>query len=344
MAIKGLTDKMAAFPVIGELRKGEKKPNENRPGADLTYFRFTSEDTLALAMFSSAYPNEDALRNINVFLPYKTAEENMDSWIEKWVAGGLVYRSDGETMVLWRTQAGAYSKESQPDPCPEIDGNGKRKDGSGHVGRLSVIVPELGRFATITVLTTSKNDIMNLTSQLRSYEALRGDLRGIPFVLKRRPHKISTPGQDGKRVRREKWLLSIETQPQWTLAQLGAMEQAALPSGEIVIDSYTGEADYPEVELPVGVTNPFEDNEPAEVEPQPKAQPAVMTFSNLDELLFQLNKDFKLTEVAAKNKIKDLGFKTLPAGNGELKTRLQEMYTAVKASQADATAQPHPKG
>lgn len=270
MAIKGLTDKAAAFPIIGELRKGEEKPKEgNRPGKDLTYFRFTTDDALAMKMFTEAYPDQNTLRNINVFLPHKTADENIDSWIEKWVAGGLVYRSDGETMVLWRTDKGGYSTEPKPDFNQELDGNGKRKDGSGQVGRLSVIIPELGRFATVTVLTTSKHDIINLTRQLRSYEALRGDLRGIPFIIKRRPHKISTPGQNGERARREKWLLSIETQPAWTMAQLGAMERAALPASEII----EAEEDYFIKGLPSGISDPFDEpEEKAEEAPQP--QPA----------------------------------------------------------------------
>lgn len=257
MAIKGLTDRPAAFPVIGVLRKGEKKDtNGNAPGKDLSYLRFVTEDKLAEEMFRKAYPNEDALRNINVFLPHKTTDENMDSWIEKWVASSLVYRSDGETVVLWKTDKGAFSTEAKPDQKPEVGADGKRADGSSQVGRLSVIIPELGRFATVTVLTTSKHDIMNLTSQLRSYEALRGDLRGIPFVIKRRPYKISTPASGGKRARREKWLLSIETQPQWTMAQLTAMERQALPE---VVDLEEG--DFTTYELPASVFNPFDEAE-----------------------------------------------------------------------------------
>lgn len=335
MSIKGLTDKQAAFPSVGVLRKGDKKPNESRPGNDLTYFRFVSEDALANKMFKEAYPNEEALRSINIFLPHKTTVENMDAWIEKWVAGGLVYRSDGETVVLWRTDKGGYSTDPKADPAPGVGEDGKRQDGSMQVGRLSVIVPELGRFATITVMTTSKHDIMNLTSQLRSYEAFRGDLRGIPFVLKRRKEMISTPGPGGKRARREKWLLSIETQPAWTMAQLGAMQQAALPSGGIVD---MPESDY--LELPANISNPFEDEAPEQpdFEPTPTdwgGEP-VKSFDSLDDLLYQLNLEFGLTEVGAKNRIKELGFSSLPKGNGELHKRLQEIYQAVKDAPVNA--------
>lgn len=256
MAIKGLTDKQAAFPSLGVLRKGEKKVNANAPGKDLTYFRFVSDDPLANDMFTSAYPNEDLLRNINVLLPFKTTDENMDAWIEKWVAGGLIYRSDGETVVLWRTDKGQFSTEIKPDPRPVIGEDGKRADGSSQVGRLTVIIPELGRFATLTVLTTSKWDIINLTRQLRSYEALEGDLRGIPFVLKRTLETISTPTGNGKRSRRQKWLLSIETLPRYTIPKFAALERAVLPAGTEIIDSndYTVHS-----ELPANITDPFEE-------------------------------------------------------------------------------------
>lgn len=62
----------------------------------------------------------------------------------------------------------------------------------------------------------------------------------------------------------------------------------------------------------------------------------VKMFSSLDDLLYQLNIDFKLGEQEAKAKIKELGFTTLPKANGELKQRLQEMYVAVKA-EVDST-------
>jgi hypothetical protein len=162
------------------------------------------------------------------------------------------------------------------------------------VGRLSVIIPELGRFATVTILTTSIHDVINLTRQLRSYEAINGDLRGIPFVIVRRPEAISTPsGPNGKRARREKWLLSIESQPAWTRLQLGAMKQAALP--EVTGDS----VDTIDV---AAIAAPFDDETEAESsEPPP-------TFASIDDLLHQVNIDFGLSEGEAKQVLKNLGF------------------------------------
>jgi len=241
MPIKGLTDQEAAFPEIGILRKGaEKKPNA--PGEDLTYFRFTSTDGAALKTFRAAYGEEP--RDINVYLPYASAEENFSSFREHWVAGGLKHRCDGETCLVWQDEHGAYSTEKKP--CP-----GQCKP----VGRLAVVIPELKRLAFVTVLTTSLHDIMTLTQNLRALELLRGDLRGIPLVLRRRPRSVSTP-RGKKRVRQEKWLLTLEAAPEWVALQLAAQHAAALPqlpSGElpdlvapedvnnVTVDAETGE-------------------------------------------------------------------------------------------------------
>ena len=251
MAIIGLTDQTAQLPIIGILRKGEEKKG-NKPGRDLDHFRFTSEDPEAIKYFEEAYTKQP--RQVRVFLPHKTTDENIDAWMEHWVAGGLMHRCDGKTTVLWRTDKHDYSTE--PKSCP-----GQCKQ----VGRLSVIVPELGRLATVTVLTTSIHDIKNLHRQLRSYEALSTDLRGVPFVITRRPVRISTPsGPNGQRARREKWLLSIETQPQWTTLKIQSMEQEALPVVEearLIPETVQGE--YRVVsDLPPGIVAPEDELKP----------------------------------------------------------------------------------
>lgn len=256
MPIKGLTDRQPSFPRIGELRKGAEKPAKG-PGRDLSYFRFTSKDGGAVARFRAVYQDEpDA---INVYLPYATADENFEAWQEEWVAGGLKHRCDGERVVLLQ-QNGQYI---QPDNmrCP---------GGCKQAGRLKVIIPELARLAYVVALTSSTNDIMELSANLAAIQALRGDLRGIPFILSRVPRMISTPETDkqgnptGKRVRREKYLLHIEAAPEWVQAQLTVMRHNALPgsqqalqltSGGDAVDVDTGEiveieAEYEEVEQP----------------------------------------------------------------------------------------------
>lgn len=227
MAIKGLTtDRREAYPSLGTLRKGAAKPEQgNRPGADLTYFRFDTTNKGAARIFASKYGDQP--REINVLLPYLTTGENFEAWNEEWVAGGLVHRCDGEQCVLWHDKAtGTFS--DVPKPCPEL-AKPRRQRNFKPVGRLTVIVKEFQRLARVTVLTTSLHDIMTLQENLQAVEMLTGRLRGIPFKLCRKPRMVSTPTGDGKRARREKWLLSIEPDPVWVTYQLAAMERAATP-------------------------------------------------------------------------------------------------------------------
>jgi len=235
MPILGLTDRGAAFPRIGTLRKGAPKPNDRQPGADLKdCFRLETADRDVAAAFARAYG--DKPNGIRVMLPYATVEENFDTWQEEWTAGALRHRCDGRTCVRWLKSDGTYS--DAPKPCP---------GGCKPAGRLVVWIPELQRAGVILVPTTSIHDIIELQGNLDAAQAMRGDLRGIPFILRRAPRKISTPDKDGKRRRLEKWLLSIEPAPDWVRLQLAAAARAALPSTEMKalpaphVDEDTGE-------------------------------------------------------------------------------------------------------
>ncbi len=213
----------AQFPNIGKLRKGGVRPeNGKAPGKDLTYFRFDTDDQRAASHFHAAYGEQPA--QINVYLPLQTAAQNFTCWQEAYVAGGLTHRCDGETCVIWLD---GTKYRTDPKPCP---------GGCKEVGRLMVIIPELQRFAYVTVETHSINDIIRLQENLQAVEFLRGDLRGIPFILKRTPVEISTPTTDGKRARREKWLLSIEVDPTWAALQLESMHRAALTVNGVTVD------------------------------------------------------------------------------------------------------------
>lgn len=221
MAIKGLTDKGAVIPPIGELRKGAAR-TDNGIGRDLTYFRFTSQNPEVVEAFSKAYGNEPT--SVEVYLPYQTVEQNLECWKEHWVAGGLKHRCDGETCVLWQDDKGKY--QDSPKQCP-----GYCKP----VARLHCVVPALERFGTVTALTTSINDIITLNASLQAIYMFRGELRGIPFILSRRPRKIGMPGSNGTRRRVEKALLFIEPSPAWFGMQLAAAQREALmlTEGEI---------------------------------------------------------------------------------------------------------------
>jgi len=224
MPIKGLTDQeRPTFPKVGDIRKGAPK-GEKRPGRDLDYFRYVpiEGEEEAAETFHAYYGNEP--REINIFLPFDDVDRNFEAWMEAHTAGALQCRGDGETCHLWRDEGGEMHRE--PRPCGEYD----ICKGCKATGRLKVIIPELRRLAYVTVHTTSKWDISEITENLRALRQLMDNgLKGIPLVLKRRPREISTPRDNGKRVRMTKWLLSIEADQRWVDQSLRQLEYAATP-------------------------------------------------------------------------------------------------------------------
>lgn len=242
--IAGLTDRGAALARIGTLRKGGPKSNDKQPGPDLSYFRFVTDPELAdvAATFKDEYGDKPT--KINIFLLFDEVSDNFEAWQEKHVAGGLMHRCDGKTAVLWRDKDG--NMRTEPIPCPDI---GKPKDDRERckpVGRLSVLVPELGRIATVTVVTSSVHDIMSIQESLEAAKFLqKGKLAGIPFILTRREREISTPSGNGKRARRKKSLLFIEPAHHYAIAALKAMDITPLlvsaPSTPPAPDDYDDE-------------------------------------------------------------------------------------------------------
>jgi len=215
MAIKGLTDQRAQFPCIGKLRKGAAKQG-NKPGADLDHFRLDSKDSKVAETFRNVYGDRPQL--IRCMLPYDTVEECFFTCMEDWAAGGLKVRCDGETILAQQVNGNIQRHFAQPLPCMETC-NCKP------VGRLNLVVQGLNRFAYISCETHSKNDIVNIHSQLTAVAQEFGSLRRVPFILTRRPEMISTPsGKNGGRARREKWMLSIEIDPQWAQTQFALMQ------------------------------------------------------------------------------------------------------------------------
>jgi hypothetical protein len=240
MPIKGLTDRGLAFPEIGQIRKGAKK-GENRPGADLTYFRveFDEQEPKAAEGFRKVYGDKPAY--IRIIFPFNEIERMWDAWYEAYTAGRMIARSDGEFITYMLDDKGdvvvhngiGVDGSRVPHPANGIAGNDYKGNAVKFkpTGRLKVIIPELSRAAYLTVMTTSVHDIGNISAQLGAFKELnQGQLAGIPFLLRRRPKPISTPsGENGQRARRVKWLISIEADPEWVKAKLSQVRSLAMP-------------------------------------------------------------------------------------------------------------------
>ncbi len=241
MPIKGLTDRVSIkpqFPSLGKLRKGGPKPNPQTPGKELDHWRFTSANEDVVTEFYNVYGKEP--RIVNVYLPYAGLEDCFSTWKEKWAAGGLEHRCDGETCQIRRTPTG-YT--TAPAPCP---------GGCKEVGRLIVVVPELvqaGHIGTVTMETHGNHDLRAITGVLLAIESemqragQAPDLRGVPFSLARVQEEVSTPGwgeNKGKRVRVKKWNVKLWPHRDMAREMLMTGEPVkALPAGHI--DFETGE-------------------------------------------------------------------------------------------------------
>ena len=287
MPIKSLQiNQTAQFPIIGKLRKGAPKVENNgksQMGKDLDYFRFDSDDQAACQSFAAAY--QEHPKQIRVLLPFATPEQNFQAWMEEYSAGGLQRRCDSETQTFSRDKLG---KQAPAKPCEKLCGG---SCACKQVGRLYVVIPELARLAYVVVETHSIYDIIQLTQNLQAAHSVRGSLNGVPFVLSRRPREISTPGEDGKRVRRVKNLLFLEPDPEWVQRKLLAMRNEAfalLPAQSSAshepmytfIDSDTGEivGDDLAGEFGEDGDNPFEG--------APRQSPAIDRLINTIDKLF----------------------------------------------------------
>ena len=222
----------ATFPKLGTIRKGAKK-TANAPGKDLTHFRLDDATDVAevyQALYCTTEPQE-----MGIFLPFDDLDRVFRAYHELYSAGTLLCQGDGKQVRYMRNpQTGqllardGYARVDfqvgqvkftigEAIPCPGMaHGLYPHCAKCKPHGYLMAIIPEVKRFGYYEFKTTSYYDILNLTGNLRAIMALNnGRLTGVPLVVRRTPQQIPTPGADGKRTRREKWLLSIEAAPGW---------------------------------------------------------------------------------------------------------------------------------
>lgn len=224
MGIHGITGELARYPRLGKLRKGDKKPEAgNRPGRDLgEKLRFASDDPDLEQEWAEAFGGL-SVEELTVLLPYATVAECWQAWREEYGASALKTRCDGKNHVLWLdTTTGDYS--DTPKPCPGDSCQAKE------VGRLDLLVLGFPRLGTVTLETTSLNDIRNLDGCLRLLAMQSGDLTQIPLRLCRVVRNISRPKMQGgkrtgERVRSPEWLLHIEPSPAWVRQRLESRRQ-----------------------------------------------------------------------------------------------------------------------
>lgn len=240
-------DAGARLKRAGIIRLGIKKKSE-RTGkmypAETPHF--VLKDASGLADIYGLAP-----KRLNVYLPFNEVDRNLIAWHQNWVAGGLICRGDGERIeyavdaktgevIVKKGQAagtgtfdGIKMTVGHPVKCPGLshDLYPRCRDCRPNA-LLIVLIREVSRLAYYQIATSSIHNIVNLTGQMRWVKENIGRLQGVPFILERRPDSISTPGNNGKRVRREKYLLHLEPDPEWVKAMMAEMCRRALPGGD----------------------------------------------------------------------------------------------------------------
>jgi len=239
MPINGLSDRGSVdprFQEIGRLRKGAEKPSGNRPGRDLSYFRYVpgSRHLESANVFRQLYGAEPT--SLEVYFPFDTMERVFSSWREAYGQNRLCkLRCDGARWHDWIEGDRHYHSEAgrecelhyrdSENRCPDCP--------CQYSGKLSVILEpmwERDQIGLVTVITSSINDIANLAAKLVQWEPLTGKA----FVLWRAAERIGVPIK-GKRAGKDSDLLHLELRKDFLVgtyqaAKLQAQARLAGPS------------------------------------------------------------------------------------------------------------------
>jgi len=228
MPIAGITEGTGRLPIVGHIRKGAEAQQGVAP-QDLDYLRFTSDEYPELVERWVETYGEQA-KQVRVRLPYPAVDDVLEAWYEQYISGSMVRRCTGRVCVWHRDQSTGWEIERDVPCARETEGG----CGCQTVGRLNVLVPALGMLGTVTVHTSSSNDIRTLYRILRGLadpEAGAGlDLRSLPFILSRVPKSIPTPGTGGKPVRRTKYLLDLQVAQDAVDTVIQALGTASAPA------------------------------------------------------------------------------------------------------------------
>lgn len=236
------------------LDKETGKPRKNRAGEIMTYpkevpyFVFhvdpTAQDTVDRIF--SAYRTRE-ISELRCFLAYPNASENFDYWLEAYTASQLVARSDEVNVLYLRdTETGemlvrdgaVLAHSSNPNSVAgklvqDIPIGGKlpyEKDmivavakTSGDKitfkasGRLHVVIPEVQRPVTFTVITgaywydiPSIRSAVDLVDMVSQYSNPRRPANTIPVILRRVPVEVPYVGDDGQRHKKVQYPIQME--------------------------------------------------------------------------------------------------------------------------------------
>jgi len=239
----------AGFDCIGQIRKGAAK-QRGKIGPDLgEHFRavFQRGEEESAALFEQVFGKQPT--EIEVTFPFDEPDRVWWSGMEAYTGKGIrvmLVEPDTSEILYWFdphemkviVRNGLDMQTGEPavwdGESPAYTYRSTKDNSIKHVFpklncRLRVMVPALRRVVYMEVRTGSWNDRRNITRQLNGLYQLRGSLKGIPLVLRRRWQEITTSRPDGKRYREEKSLISIEPTEEWATRLFQEIQQEATP-------------------------------------------------------------------------------------------------------------------
>jgi hypothetical protein len=261
MSIENVKNSLA-LPEAGQIRKGAAK-TEKGPGRDLgAKFRVVffdgEENQKSKARFLEVHKGQCTLdehggiildpADLVIMFPFSNPSQCWDPFYEAYTAGRMVARADGVRFIRWiDTKTGNLIVANGEKFLPFTPGMsvGAYTNNRGQeveikakaTGRLRMVLPELVRFATMTVHTTSIYDVVRLTQQIDGLQYIASLLprntgvAGIPLTLTRRWTTVTWSKPDGSAQRVKSALLNIEADPDWVVKMFKRMGDLALPTG-----------------------------------------------------------------------------------------------------------------
>lgn len=192
-------------------------------------------------------------KELRIYFPFNEIEQVFPAFHQYWVASALVCRGDGEhilygidpqkgDVIVRDGQALREFESSAPSGnvkfrpgdsvvCPGLSHHLYKKcEHCKPNAMLIVLLRDVPRLAYWQIATTSIHNIVRLTEQLTYIQQTIGRLQGVPFILKLKPEKISVPKSGGNgRMRTEKYLLSLEVDPEWVNRLMLAQSELSDP-------------------------------------------------------------------------------------------------------------------
>lgn len=272
MPIKGLTCKESrsagALAVLGKLRKGGKKSG-NKPGSDLDYFRFDTEDKELAQVMQNLYgkkPGHGFENGIRFFFPSDDFDACMPTTMAAYKGGSCYRLCDGESVTAERVtvdgKEGSRWVKYPLSKRPEC----RRQCDCTATGKLRILIPQFKRFGVVEVVVGALNDLEHVSKQVAEIQSRAEEhgagLSKVPLILYRKPRAISTPksvSRDGtrssERARREKWLIEVSIAPEFFTQSMEAANRFAIAAAS----SYGETPQLPSVKAVLPATEEWSD-------------------------------------------------------------------------------------